>query len=83
MLEEVIIQQSSPFFSNIMDSEYNNRPTRAIEYTIETLDVKHLGIIHAFRHNGRSFLISKQEAEEDINVNKAGFDEIERSLIIQ
>jgi hypothetical protein len=80
MMEETVYKGSDIKFVGPVVMNYNEFTTVSKSFTVTILTLKHQGFIHIFHANGKTFSILKQEAIEDNNVNKPGFDLIEKTL---
>ena len=70
-------------FDKEVSTTYNNIESKSVSYTFSLIGFKHRGNIILFYKNGKSFLMIKQEANEDIKKNKKGFVIIEESFLLE
>lgn len=83
MLEETVYQNSGIKFVGPIVMEYNKNSTISKTFTMSVLTVKHQGVIHIFHVNGKTISVFRQEAIEDIEKNREGFELIEKSFDVQ
>lgn len=88
MIDEYIGYQKSSFllknanlsFSDKYSDEFKGIDCRQTDYTMSIFKIPHQGKIIVFRHKGKTFVITKQGADEDIIPNEKGFRIMEKSF---
>ena len=75
-----LLKNSKLNFQAALDGSYNGIPARSVQFTMSLLAVKHSGSFVAFEHKDKRFVVTIQGADEDLEINKHGFDEIEKSF---
>jgi len=78
--EQKEFRNSGLEFSSYKEVKYNNHEARSFSYTASVMDVDISGIIVAFHHNGRTYSILNQGADEDEEKNRQGFDTFKKTL---
>ena len=82
--ENTIYAHSGLSFEAQIETTFNKRFALASKYSARVLGIAHQGTIYCFKGGGaRTFAILKQEAIEDRQKNKAGFDTIVESFFCQ
>ncbi|MDR1456415.1 MAG: hypothetical protein LBJ01_12245 [Tannerella sp.] len=69
-------------FRDVTDGFYGKYGGLACEYTTSVLSVPHQGCIYVFNANGKNLGILRQEATEDLKVNRSGFEKLAESFTV-
>lgn len=85
-IQEEITDQ--PFMDNLkfqpeVEGTFGEMPALSSEFTSKTMGIKHDGVIYVFEHEGKTYSVIKQEAREDHQKNKEGFDLIESTFKVK
>lgn len=83
MKNNIIYKNSNLIFEDIHENKFNNLNTTSLNFTVSLLGLKHEGIIHFFHKEEKTFSFLIQEAIEDKNKNRRGFELIEQSFKIE
>jgi hypothetical protein len=76
-----ILKQADPSFKPLLLTSFNGMAATKIDYAVTLMNVPHEGHIYSFYGNGKTITVLIQEAVEDKAVNKAGIQEISRTLV--
>jgi len=79
-MAQFVYKNSDLIFEAPVSDVFNNYNTIAVNYTVSILGVEHEGLIHVFHGYNKTIAIVKQEAIEDKDNNRVGFDIIEQSF---
>lgn len=79
--ESVIYKTADITFGPEQAGRYGRYPGSVCHYRFELLSQPHLGTIHTFWNNGRTFAILSQQATEDTAANRPGLRRIAASLL--
>ncbi len=82
IMEEDVYKESDIKFVGPIVMKFNDFSTVSKTYTVTVLNLKHKGVIHVFHANGKTFSLLKQEALEDVDVNRPDFDLIEKTFSV-
>lgn len=81
--EQSLLVRSGLTFDEHHESQFNNITTLTTNYHFSLFGIEHEGIIHAFHQKDKTFTVVKQEASEDTEKNKKGFEIIESTFKIE
>lgn len=81
--ESVIYKTADIKFQPEQPGRYGRYSGYVCHYKFELLSQPHLGTIHTFWDNGRTFAILSQQATEDTTTNRPGLRRIAQSLLSQ
>jgi len=70
-------------FESARNNNFNGIQSISCDFRFKAMGIKHRGIVHVFLKNEKTYSIVKQEALEDISINKQGFDLIESTFKIE
>ena len=76
----LFFRKSDLSFGEAYESSYNYLDTKTVDYHFTLFKVEHKGIIYLANEAGKTICILKQEAIQDSQENKAGYDKLERSF---
>ncbi len=76
----IILRNANLQFSDTYTGEFNGIKSRQTDYTMSLFKIPHQGRIIAFNVKGKTFVITKQGADDDLNENEIGFDILENSF---
>jgi hypothetical protein len=79
--ENFILKKAEPKLKPVASTSFNGMTAASIDYTLVMETVPHEGHIYCFHGKGKTITVMVQEAVEDKAVNKAGIQEITRSLV--
>ena len=83
MKNNVIYKSSNINFEDYAESQFKNNPSLSVKYNMSLISVAHTGIIHILYAHGKTITILRQEAIEDLDKNKDGFELLEQSFAIE
>lgn len=78
-----IYKNSDLTFEAITANTFNSIASESSSFKMSVLGVQHKGIIHSFYGNNKTIVVLKQEAIEDTDENKLGFERIEESFTLE
>lgn len=74
---------SETVFDEIKMDYYGQHKSLVCDYTVSIMSIPHEGRFYAFHANGKTVCITEQEATEDKDKNKYGFEKIKETLIFK
>lgn len=80
--EQFIYKNSNLSFEAPVRDEFNKYSSISSKYTVSILNVEHQGLIHVLHGNNKTIALIIQEAVEDKDNNRLGFDSIEQSFTL-
>ncbi|RZJ64308.1 MAG: hypothetical protein EOO50_16030 [Flavobacterium sp.] len=78
-----VYKSSNLVFTATKLGKFAGHETISTGFSAKILTVGHHGTIHSFLHNGITYTILIQEADDDADDNQEGFDMIEKTLVIK
>lgn len=67
-------------FDGVRDYRFGKFEAKGQSYTATVMGIPHSGLILHFDAGGKSFLLLKQEADEDSEKNKTGYQKLEQTF---
>ena len=83
MQNNVVYKSSNLAFTEVKPSKFAGHETLASDFSAKIISVQHRGTIHAFLHNGVTYTVLVQEANDDEDDNKEGFELIEKTFKVK
>lgn len=83
MYSNTVYQSANLSFTPVKASKFAGRNTLSTDFSATILSVKHKGTLHCFQEKGTTYTVLIQEANEDADENREGFDTIEKTFAVK
>ncbi len=70
-------------FSPVNTTKFGDYDTKHLSFTTDVMKIEHKGDMHSFSRGGKTVYVLKQEALEDSEANRQGFEDMEKSFRVE